>query len=73
MNKAVIYARVSSREQEKEGYSVPAQLKTLREYAETKGFQVVQEFTDNETAKQAGRTNFGEMLKFLKKTKILIP
>ena len=69
MNKAVIYARVSSREQEKEGYSVPAQLKTLREYAETKGFQVVQEFTDNETAKQAGRTNFGEMLKFLKKNK----
>jgi predicted site-specific integrase-resolvase len=26
---AVIYARVSSKEQEKEGYSIPAQLKLL--------------------------------------------
>ena len=28
--KAVIYARVSSKEQEKEGFSIPAQLKLLR-------------------------------------------
>jgi site-specific DNA recombinase len=27
----VIYARVSSREQEKEGFSIPAQLKLLKE------------------------------------------
>jgi DNA invertase Pin-like site-specific DNA recombinase len=27
--KAVIYARVSSREQEREGHSIPAQLKLL--------------------------------------------
>ena len=30
---AVIYARVSSKEQEKEGFSIPAQLKLLKEYA----------------------------------------
>ena len=30
--KAVIYARVSSKEQEKEGYSIPAQLKKTKEY-----------------------------------------
>ena len=28
---AVIYARVSSKEQEKEGFSIPAQLKLLKE------------------------------------------
>jgi site-specific DNA recombinase len=28
----VIYARVSSKEQEKEGFSIPAQLKLLKEY-----------------------------------------
>jgi DNA invertase Pin-like site-specific DNA recombinase len=28
--KAVIYARVSSKDQEREGYSIPAQLKLLR-------------------------------------------
>jgi DNA invertase Pin-like site-specific DNA recombinase len=33
MQTAVLYARVSSREQEQEGYSIPAQLKLLREYA----------------------------------------
>ena len=31
--RAVIYARVSSKEQEKEGYSIPAQLKLLKDYA----------------------------------------
>ena len=30
---AVIYARVSSKEQEKEGFSIPAQLKLLKDYA----------------------------------------
>ena len=33
---AVIYARVSSKEQEKEGFSIPAQLKLLKEYAAAK-------------------------------------
>src|SRR3989338_180251 len=63
--KAVIYARVSTKEQESEGFSVPAQLKLLYEYAERKEFHIVKEFTDAETAKQAGRTNFMEMVKFL--------
>ena len=34
---AVMYARVSSKEQEKEGFSIPAQLKVLRGYAEEHG------------------------------------
>ena len=69
MNKAVIYARVSSREQEREGYSIPAQLKLLQDYAEKKNLKIIKEFTDNETAKKEGRTNFTEMVKFLKKNK----
>ena len=36
--KAVIYARVSSKDQEREGYSIPAQLKLLREYAQKNDF-----------------------------------
>ena len=39
----VIYARVSSREQEREGFSIPAQLKLLKEYALKNGFQIVKE------------------------------
>jgi len=61
----VIYARVSSKEQEKEGFSIPAQLKLLNEYAEAEGFHVIREFVDVETAKIAGRANFREMVKFL--------
>ena len=69
MKKAVIYARVSSREQEKEGYSIPAQIKLLNEYAVKKEFEVVREFIDSETAKKAGRTHFNEMLNYIKKHK----
>jgi site-specific DNA recombinase len=63
---AVIYARVSSKEQEKEGFSIPAQLKLLKEYTAVQGFEVVQEYVDVETAKQTGRTAFGEMVAYLK-------
>ena len=47
---AVIYARVSSKEQEKEGFSIPAQLKLLKEYAAAQRFKVAQEYVDVETA-----------------------
>jgi DNA invertase Pin-like site-specific DNA recombinase len=63
----VLYARVSSKDQEKEGFSIPAQLRLLRDYAAGKGFAIAHEFTDVETAKQSGRTNFGQMLTYLKK------
>jgi site-specific DNA recombinase len=65
MKEAVIYARVSSKEQEQEGFSIPAQLKFLREYAARNEFCVGQEFVDVETAKVTGRKKFGEMLTYL--------
>ena len=61
LREAVIYARVSSKEQEKEGFSIPAQLKLLKDYAAVHGFAVAQEYVDVETAKQTGRAAFGEM------------
>jgi site-specific DNA recombinase len=66
MTKAIVYARVSSKEQEREGFSIPAQLKLLHEYALRNQLQVVQEFVDIETAKTTGRQNFDEMVRFLK-------
>ncbi len=66
---AVLYARVSSKDQEREGYSIPAQQELLRQYAGDQGFRVLEEFVDVETAKRAGRTSFGEMLRFLRKRK----
>ena len=63
---AVIYARVSSKEQEKEGFSIPAQLKLLKEYATSNGFAVAGKYVDVETAKQTGRAAFGEMVAYFK-------
>jgi site-specific DNA recombinase len=63
---AVMYARVSSKDQEREGFSIPAQQKLLREYARQHTLTVLKEFVDVETAKQAGRGQFGEMISFLK-------
>src|SRR5205823_3763146 len=65
MTGAVLYARVSSREQQKEGYSLDAQRKLLLGYARDKGFDVSREFVDIESAKDTGRKEFGEMLRFL--------
>src|SRR5215813_7398502 len=66
VRKAVVYARISSKGQEKEGFSIPAQLKLLKDYAAANDLVVVQEYVDVETAKQTGRAAFGEMIAYLK-------
>ena len=64
---AVVYARVSSKDQEREGFSIPAQLDLLRSYAAGRGMNILNEYVDIETAKQAGRAAFGEMIAFARK------
>ena len=63
---AVVYARVSSREQEREGYSIPAQVKLLTQYASRTGIRVEREFLEVESAKVPGRPRFDEMVGFLR-------
>ena len=65
--RAVLYARVSSERQADEGWSIPAQVKDLRRYAEERGFEIVREFTGPESASSPGREQFGEMVDFLRK------
>ena len=67
--KAIIYTRVSSKEQETNGFSIPAQTKCLKEYAENKNFEIIEEFSESTSAKESGRFEFERMLKFLKKNK----
>jgi len=43
---AVLRARVSTKDQEKEGYSIPAQCGLLRDYAAGRGFVIAEEFVD---------------------------
>ncbi len=65
--KAVIYFRVSSKDQKQEGYSIPSQRRPLHEYAQKNQLEIAKEFEDNETAKQAGREAFSKMLEYLEK------
>ncbi len=64
---AVIWARVSSREQ-REGYSLDAQLRATRDRAVKNGWTAVKEFVVAESAKRgAERTAFNQMLKWVKR------
>ena len=64
-NTFCLYARVSSREQEREGYSVKAQLKSCRDYATSHNLKIIKEYIDIESAKESGRKNFNKMTDFL--------
>jgi site-specific DNA recombinase len=69
MTDAVIYTRVSSREQQQEGFSLGAQSKLLREYADRNGFRIVKPFEDVETAKASGRIQFSEMMTWFRRNR----
>ncbi|MSR59741.1 MAG: recombinase family protein [Planctomycetaceae bacterium] len=62
----VVWARVSSREQ-REGYSIDAQLRTAREKAHKAGWHITREFVVAESAKRgAERVAFNEMFQWVK-------
>jgi site-specific DNA recombinase len=44
--RAILYARVSTDEQARSGYSLAQQLEALREYAPREGYEVLQEVQD---------------------------
>ena len=62
---AVSYARVSSKPQE-DGFSLISQNRTLTQYAASREFEIVRDFTSSESAKKQGRKNFNAMLAFLR-------
>jgi len=51
--KAILYARVSTDEQARSGYSLAQQMEALREYAAQEGYEVFEEVAD--PAARAGR------------------
>ena len=67
MTEAAIYTRVSSREQQQEGFSLFAQSRLLTEYAERNSFCIIQAFEDVETAKATGRKQFLRMVDFFRR------
>jgi site-specific DNA recombinase len=65
-NLAVEYDRVSSKEQEREGFSISAQQRLIRKYAEDNALKIVQSYVDVETAKSPGRSEFQNMVVYLR-------
>ena len=68
MNSALLYVRVSSKEQEKEGYSLDAQEKLGREYAQRKGFNIIKQWKVSESAwdRKKDRVAFNQMIEYAK-------
>ena len=64
--KAVIFARVSSKDQE-EGHSLDAQIQSCFEYAIKKEFKVLEQFRVVESSAASGRPEFFKMVNFVKK------
>lgn len=70
-NRAITLARVSSKEQEEEGYSVDAQTLYLKKYCQGKDLKVIEPFEIAETAsKPEMRKKFQSMLSYLAEHKI---
>ncbi len=65
---AVIYGRVSSKRQVDEGHGLESQATRCRDYAERKGYEVIQEFEESAVSGGAlDRPSFNALLAFLKK------
>lgn len=70
-SKAIILARVSSKVQEDEGYSLDSQLKLMRGYCKSKKLIIVEEFKIAETAsKEQRRKVYQEMLAYITKHRV---
>ena len=66
--KAVLYIRVSSKDQEN-GYSLDVQKREGMRYAQLKGLEIVKTWRVSESAWKEEREAFNEMVKFMKKQK----
>ena len=66
--KSVILARVSSKEQDETGYSLPSQEKLLNEYGQSKNLLPAKNFSISESASgQKQRATFNEMMAYVTK------
>jgi site-specific DNA recombinase len=66
--KAIIFARVSSKEQE-EGQSIPSQVRRLTEYAIRKDLQIENTFQITESSTKETRKQFDSVVSLIKKSK----
>ncbi len=67
--KAIILARVSTKEQQEEGYSIPAQVRRLTEYAQKKQLTVYKTFQITESSSLDTRKEFEKVITLIRQSK----
>ena len=68
--KTIAYARVSTKEQEREGYSLEAQKYEFERYAASNGFEIDKFISESVSAKRSdGRPEFNQLLKDIRNSK----
>ena len=70
---AVVYSRVSSDKQQREGDGLRSQERACRDYAAREGFQVLASFQDVMSGKHASRPGLEQLLTFVRKHNKLHP
>jgi site-specific DNA recombinase len=66
--RVVIYVRVSTQEQAREGFSIPAQIEALRAFAKSQGWEIIYEYIEEgKSAKDIDRPKLQKLLKDIKK------
>ncbi len=65
--KYYLYARKSTDEEDRQVLSIEAQLTELKEFAAKEKLEIVASFQEAKTAKEPGRTTFGQMLNSIEK------
>ncbi len=63
--KSIIIARVSTEEQKEAGNSLPAQAARLKKYCQNKDFEIIKEFSFDESAYKDKRNDFDSILDFV--------
>lgn len=71
--RAALYARVSTEDQAKEGFSIPAQLKRLNAYCRARGWEVSSEYVDNGfSGREIKRIGYQRMMEERAKWDVLV-
>ena len=67
--KAVIFARVSTQEQETDGHSIDAQIAKLRDYSKKNDLEIIKEYEVVESSTRGERPEFYKMIDFVNSQK----
>ena len=67
-NKAILFARVSSKRQKEEGVSLDVQMEAITKYCKDKNLKIIKDFSIDESSMKGDRKQYHEMLDLAQKS-----